>query len=266
MSQDPDLIDLWPDGPPDQDIVHTGPEQTVNRDVDQNADGLNRAISNVSTPGLYLYPCDQASATGDVVLVIPGGGYHHVTVDKEGHDVARWLNGIGISAAVLKYRTRPEGHPRTKDIEDPVLNAILRDGQEAMRVIRARSAEWGFKRTRLGAMGFSAGSHLSIRLAMSSSADADSRPDFLALLYSAVPSGAGDAVDKTWPPTFVAHAGDDTTTPIEGVLDFYRGCRREQIPTEMHIYPTGGHAFGLGVRGGGVADWPNRFANWISTK
>lgn len=265
MSPEPDYIPLWPDGLPDDDIRHEHPERTVNRDIDQNDSGLNRAISNVIDPGLYLRPADASSATGDVVLVCPGGGFHHITVDKEGHDVAAWLNEIGISAVVLKYRTRPEGYSKRRDLEDLVLNAIVRDGQEAMRLVRAQAATWDLELNRLGAMGFSAGSHLAIRLAMSSESHPLSRPDFLALLYSSVPTGAGDAVTAVWPPAFVAHAGDDRTTPVEGILDFYRGCRERGIPTEIHIYPEGGHAFGLGVRGGPVADWTNRFADWIRT-
>jgi acetyl esterase/lipase len=136
---DPDLIPLWPNGLPDSDIQHTSPEKTVNRDGDQNAAGLNRANSSVIDPGLYVYPADPDTATGDVILVCPRGGYHHVTVDKEGHDVAKWLNTIGVSAVVLKYRTRPEGYVKTKDLTDPVLSAILEDGQEAMRQARIQA-------------------------------------------------------------------------------------------------------------------------------
>jgi acetyl esterase/lipase len=265
---DRDMIPLWPDGLPDNDIQHAQPEQTVNRDIDQNEQGLNRAISSVIDPGLFVYPANSSNsenspnrdtATGDVILVCPGGGYHHVTVDKEGHDVAVWLNSIGISAVVLKYRTRPEGYAKTKAPDDPVLNAILRDGQEAMRVVRDQANAWGIKLTRLGAMGFSAGAHLAIRLAMTP----DARPDFLALLYSSVPANAGDAVTQDWPTAFIAHANDDTTTPAEGILDLYTGYRTHNLSTEMHIYPEGGHAFGLGVHGGPVADWTNRFADWI---
>jgi acetyl esterase/lipase len=112
-------------------------------------------------------------------------------------------------------------------------------------------------------MGFSAGSHLSIRLAMTARENPESKPDFLALLYSSVPPGAGDAVTETWPTAFFAHANDDTTTPMEGVIDLYKGYRKHGLSTEMHVYPEGGHAFGLGVRGGAVADWTNRFAAWI---
>jgi acetyl esterase/lipase len=197
---EPELVPLWPDGLPDQDIQHAQPEQTVNRDADQNAHGLNRAISSVIDPGLFVYPANSKNSansettTGDVVLVCPGGGYHHVTVDKEGHDVATWLNSLGISAVVLKYRTRPEGYAKTKALDDPVLNAILRDGQEAMRAIRLHAGDWNIKLTRLGVMGFSAGAHLAIRLAMTASDHPDVGPDFLALLYSAVPANAGDAV------------------------------------------------------------------------
>jgi acetyl esterase/lipase len=261
-SREPDLIPLWPKGLPDDDIRHDLPERIVNRDADLNAAGLNRAISNVIDPGMYVYPC-ETNPSGDVVLVCPGGGYHHVTVDKEGHDVATWLNVLGISAVVLKYRTRPEGVAKSRELDDPVLRAIERDAQQAMQTIKREATNWHIKLSRLGVMGFSAGSNLAIRLAMASVEEAT--PDFLALIYSSVPPGAGKAVDTSWPPVFFTHANDDTTTPMEGVLDLYDGCRKHNIRTELHVYPEGGHAFGLGVRGGSVADWPNRFAAWIQS-
>ena len=94
-TKEPKYIPLWADRPPDAAAIrHVAPEQTVNRDIDRNAEGLNRAISNVDNPGVWIYPVTEGDATGDVVLVCPGGGYSHVTVDKEGHDVARWLNTI----------------------------------------------------------------------------------------------------------------------------------------------------------------------------
>ena len=112
-------------------------------------------------------------------------------------------------------------------------------------------------------MGFSAGAHLAIRLATTMTDSRGLGPDFLALLYSSVPDGAGAAVTGSWPPAFIAHANDDTTTPAEGILDLYSGYRAYALSAEMHIYPEGGHAFGLGVRGGPVADWTSRFSDWI---
>lgn len=256
-------VPLWPDGLPDNAIRHAEPEETVNRDVDRNDAGLNRAISSVSEPALFVHWADPDTATGDCVLVCPGGGYHHVTIDKEGHDVADWLNGLGISAVVLKYRTRPDGHPRTKNPADPVLAAILEDSRQALRLTRSLAAGDGVTIDRLGMMGFSAGAHLAVRIAQTADTP-DTRPDFLALLYTSVPPGAADAVTAAWPPAFIAHAGDDTTTPVDAVLDLYRGYQHNGVPAEMHVYPEGGHAFGLGVRGGPVAEWTGRFARWVA--
>lgn len=264
VATEPELIPLWPDGLPDNDIRHERPEETVNRDTDRNAHGFNRAVSSVSEPGLYVHPCDPASATGDVVLVCPGGGYHHVTIDKEGHDVATWLNTLGISAVVLKYRTRPEGVSKSRDLDDPILRAIESDGRQAMGTIRAEAASWGIRLERLGAMGFSAGSNMAIRMAMDDAGDPAARPDHLALLYSSVPPGASKAVSADWPPALVVHAQDDTTTPVHDILDLYQAYSRRGASAELHVYPEGGHAFGLGVRGGPVSDWPNRFADWIN--
>ena len=116
--------------------------------------------------------------------------------------------------------------------------------------------------TRLGEMGFSAGASLCVRILMAADS-AQTGLDFLALPYASIPEGAGDTVTADWPPMFAVHAHDDTTTPAEMILDLYSGYRRHQVPAELHVYPEGGHAFGLGVRGGAVAEWPDLFARWV---
>ncbi|MBT3377818.1 MAG: alpha/beta hydrolase [Lentisphaerae bacterium] len=251
---------LWATGHPPV-AKGTPAEKTVNRTTEQNALGLNRSISHVSIPTIAIHrpeePCEDAAA----VVVCPGGAFRRVVIDKEGHDVARWLSRHGIVGVVLKYRTGPMGAP-----------ACLEDARQAIRFVRVHADELGVSPRRIGIMGFSAGGHLALRAALHpqvGNPEADdpvervsSRPDFACMVYPAVPEDMADCVSPKTPPAFFVHSYDDGV-PVDGSVQCFRAWKKASVRAEAHLYATGGHAYGLGVRGGAVASWPDRFIDWL---
>jgi acetyl esterase/lipase len=245
-----------------------------------------------AVPGLtpFLLPAGggRLGAAHPVVVVCPGGGYTHLAMAKEGYDVARWLNTLGISAVVLRYRLRDYGQP-----------APLRDVLQAVRTVRAKAAEWRVDPRRTGVMGFSAGGHLASCAGTLYDApegrtggayDAISaRPDFLVLVYPVIsmqepwvhrgsrdsllgpqPSPARVAeystdtqVTKDTPPTFLVHSSEDPVVPVENSVLFYSALRRAGVPAEMHLFRSGPHGFGLLPGHGPVSDWPRLCADWL---
>ena len=261
---------LWPDGVPEEAIVHEGDEQIENRDVEQNSEGLNRAIAKVGVPELIVYLAPDELATGVAVVVCPGGGYHHLAIDKEGHDVARRLNEFGITAIVLKYRTWPANVERGSVQAAKVMEAILADGRQAIRVTREHAEQWNIDPTRIGIIGFSAGGHLAAMVVIqadvngtSSELKRSARPDFVGLIYPGVPEDIEAEISSDTPPMFIANAGDDTVTRAANSIHLYEILQRHGIEAELHVYARGGHGFGLGVRGGAVTSWPDRFVDWL---
>lgn len=265
---------LWPDGTPDNSIVHNRAEVIQNRTIDQNKFGLNRSISYVSIPSLTVHPAPGDESTGAAIIIFPGGGFNHLTIDKEGHDVARWLNTIGVTGIVVKYRTRPEDSSRQGGgMPENVMNAIISDGRRAVRIVRHRAEKWGIDPNRIGVMGFSAGGYLAASLATKYDQGQNNaldpvervscRPAFASLIYSGIPADFESLVSEDTPPMFLVNTGDDKRTPAENSIRLYQALRGAEIQAELHIYTKGGHGFGLGVRGKAVASWIERFAEWL---
>lgn len=232
-------------------------------------------------------------ATGTAVVVCPGGGYGHLAMDHEGEQIAAWLNSLGVTAIVLKYRISESGH------KHPV---PMMDGQRAIRTVRARAEEWGIDPARIGALGFSAGGHLASTLAThfdSGNPDADdaidrvsSRPDFLILCYPVITmtekymhQGSRNnligkspdeslarnlsnelQVTRETPPTFIFQTDEDKSVPAENCVSFYLALRRAGVPAEMHIYQSGRHGLGLAKDTPGTNDWPNRCREWMQLR
>jgi acetyl esterase/lipase len=242
-------------------------------------------------PSLTRYLADPAKANGTAVVVCPGGGYRNLAMDHEGKQVAEWLNTLGISAFVLKYRLGPKYH---HPIE-------LHDAQRAIRTVRARAQEFHVAANRIGMWGFSAGGHLASTAgthfdsgdtASASSIDrVGSRPDFLVLAYPVIsfidsvhvgsrtnligkdydPKLAeylsnDRQVTKDTPPTFLFHTDGDTGVPAENSVLFYLALRRAGVPAEMHIYEKGKHGVGLAQSDPILATWPARLADWFKTR
>lgn len=227
-------------------------------------------VGNVSQPTISVFKAPADKNTGAGVLICPGGGYSILAWDKEGTEIAEWLNSIGVNAVVLKYRV-----PRRKNL--PKHEAPLQDAQRAMSIVRSHASEWGIDPARIGVLGFSAGGHLSATLStnydkrtyptVDKTDETSCRPDFTVLVYPAYLI-EGDKLapeftinDKT-PPTFFAHAYDDKIGP-ENSIAYFLELKKNKVPAELHVYSAGGHGFGMRPSDKPAATWPARCAEWM---
>jgi acetyl esterase/lipase len=266
-------ISLWPQTPPGEkgDI---GEE----RDMTKPTDGIvagKRVIrlGNVSQPTLTIYPAPPSKATGAAVLICPGGGYHILAMDLEGTEVAEWLNSIGVTAGLLKYRV-----PARKDRER--YEAPLEDAQRALSLMRHRAAEWGIDPKRIGIMGFSAGAHLSAVAScrfdrrtytpVDAADQTDCRPDFVMLIYPAYLTVQKEndkiapelTISSNVPPTFIVQTQDDKIR-VENSLFYYLALKQANVRAELHVFPTGGHGYGLRPSSHAVTTWPGLAEQWM---
>lgn len=266
-------IPLWPEGPTYS--FKPGGEETWTDDFVMPRPGVvNRVVRYVSEPTLTVYPAPAEKNTGTAVIVAPGGGYVLLAIDKEGYDVAQWLNSFGVTGIVLKYRVRPDPQKGMGLRMDPgIWGAILSDGKRAVRTVRARAAEWGIRPDRIGMIGFSAGSHLTASVTLNSDPGDESspdpiervscRPDFIGLLYGAFAQWPEEL--PTLPPLFMMQANDDRlfADPEATWIRFVKTWTQAGVPFEVHHYAKGGHGFGMGVFGGAVAAWPEAFRQFM---
>ena len=224
---------------------------------------IDRAIANVVQPTITVYLPAKDKANGTGIVICPGGGYQHLAIDKEGHDIARWLNSIGIAAVVLKYRLpgsmRGSSQGDIHEVADRI-HVALEDAESAMRLMRENASKWNLKPGAIGMMGFSAGGHLAAMMGMI--APPDSRPDFLVLGYPAIPATLN--VTSAMPRTFLVAADDDTTVnPAENAGRFFAALRAAKVPAELHIYSSGGHGFGIQKSGKTSAAWTGALVAWL---
>ena len=262
------VLDLWDPGPPDNGLTYSGPEVVTDRRGDDQR--LNRAYSNVSQPTLTVLSPAPERANGAAAVVFPGGGYQNVVIDKEGYDVARWLNRIGVTAIVVKYRTAPAG--AAADVREKVVLAALADGQRAMRLARHHATEWGIDPERIGTIGFSAGGRLLLNLALNAAqgdpeaADPVERqsctPAFSMPIYPGVPQDLSGLGPDTGP-MYVVNGSRDGTTPPQGALRLVQALLEAGVPVEMHLFALGVHGFGLGISGGTARRWPDLCEEWM---
>jgi acetyl esterase/lipase len=270
------VIDLWPDIAPGEK-GNIGEEKDTTKPTDQLIAGKRVIrLGNVSKPTISFYrpPADKNSGTS--VLVCPGGGYHILAMDLEGTEVCEWLNSIGVTAVLLKYRV-----PKREGLEPHT--APLQDAQRALGLLRSRTKEFSLDPQRIGAIGFSAGGHLIAALASNSerrtypvvdAADSAScRPDFNIIIYPGylVLKDEGDKINPSvqvttnHPPTFLAMAQDDPVR-VENAVLYYLTLKQAGVPSELHTYPTGGHGYGLRRSEHLVTNWPDRAADWMRSR
>jgi acetyl esterase/lipase len=277
------VVPLWDGNPPN--YRETG--ETIKWDTSDIV-----RVSNVQKPDLAVFLPSKKNATGEAVIICPGGGYHILAYDWEGIDIARWLNSKGIAAFVLKYRL-PVASCNIVPRESPLM-----DAQRAMRIVRSRAAAWNVAPGKIGIMGFSAGGHLASTLSThfdpGNPASPDPvervscRPDFSILMYPVISfgkfthSGSRTAllgedpdpelvkyysnelqVTDDTPPAILIHAGDDPGVPVENSILYYEALQAHQVPAELHIYPSGGHGFSLAIGKGHLSTWPDRVIQWI---
>lgn len=261
-------LKLWPDGAPGE-TGEIGPEKSETSD---KPNPVTR-VTNVSDPTITLYRPPAEKANGCAVVVCPGGGYNILAIDKEGTEVAEWLNSIGVTAIVLKYRV-----PRRD--KDAPHKAPLQDAQRAIRLVRAHADEWDVDPDRVGVLGFSAGGHLTVmagthweRTTYDPIDEADElscRPDFLVPVYAAY-LGADEnphelsplvLVTERTPPTFLVVTYDDKQRAVHAALLFVE-LKQADVPAELHIYSRGGHGYGLRPSPNPVSSWPDRCEEWM---
>ncbi len=260
---------LWPDGAP-------------GAQGDTDAD----------KPSLTIYPVSGTNKVPTGVVVCPGGGYQNLAMDHEGKQIAEWLNNLGISAFVLKYRLGPKYHHPVE----------MWDAQRAIRYVRAHASDFGIQTDRIGIWGFSAGGHLAStagthfdsgdRGASDPINQQSSRPDFLILAYPVITmeepyvhlgsrrnllgekpdpalvtslSNEQQVTNRT-PPTFLFHTTEDDVVPVENSVMFYLACRKAGVPAEMHIYLKGHHGVGLAQSDPVLRTWPDRLADWLKVQ
>ena len=209
-------------------------------------------LTNVSEPTLTFYPAKDAGKPNPLVIVCPGGGYNILAYNLEGTEIAEWLNSIGVSAAVLKYRV-----PKNRE-------GALEDARRAVRLVREKSKDWNLDPQRVGMLGFSAGGHLTA--ACSNSAD---RPDFTVLVYPAYLFKPGGIelvdeikVDENTPPAFVVQTKDDKKY-YRSTLAYGAALDAQGIPVELHLFAKGGHGYGLRPSQNPVSQWPSLCEAWM---
>ncbi len=272
LAAEPLEMELWPTGVPDLPAGEVG--EIV---VEENA-SIGHKVVKVTKPKLVVYKPAAAKDTGAAVVVCPGGGYNILAIDHEGVDVCKWLNEIGVTGILLYYRV-----PRHKTLEKHI--APLQDAQRALRLSRANAAAWKIDPQRIGVLGFSAGGHLAAATGTNYNTkvydrvdDADDlscKPDFLVLIYPAylttdyrgtsMELSPEIVVDKNTPPAFLAHAYDDPVSPTNS-LAFFLALKKAGVPAEMHIYPSGGHGYGIWPKEDhAVTVWPRLAARWFKS-
>ena len=263
-------IFIWPQDAPNEEKGEVGPEE-IKSPKDKN-DVLR--ISNVSRPSITVFPADPKLANGSAVLVCPGGAYNILAYEHEGLDVCEWLNSFGVTAILLKYRV-PRRQGREKH------EAPLQDAQRAIGLIRKDAKRWNINPGKIGILGFSAGGNLAIMASTSfkvrtyeklDQADEFScRPDFAILIYPAYLVDRKDRqklfpeikVSSDCPPAFFAHSGDDHV-PAEGSALLYLALEQAGVEgNELHLYPFGGHGYGMRKSENFVSTWPIRAQEWM---
>lgn len=273
---DPVIMTLWPGKPPGDDAVSLPPEADQTKPEDKLIAGRPIIkLGNVATPQIAVYRPEAAKDTGSAVVICPGGGHRILAYDLEGTEVAEWLNSLGVTGIVLKYRV-PARDPERRWL------AAVQDAQRAMSLVRSKAAEWKLATSRIGILGFSAGGEtagLACLLGNDRQYEAfdavdqePCRPDFGLLIY---PGGfterSGEKlrdyirVPKDVPPLFFVHAFDDNV-PVQNSLLLAAEAKRAGGSAEVHVFATGGHGYGLRPTSQAVTRWPVRAAQWLDER
>jgi acetyl esterase/lipase len=259
---------LWPGVAPGE-TGEIGPE----REQPKKAGDSTIRLTDVTRPSLEVFLPPREKTTGLAVVICPGGGYNILAYNKEGTEVAQWLNTIGAAGIVLKYRV-PARKGRQRH------EAPLQDAQRALGMVRQRAREWMIDPDRIGVLGFSAGGHVAATLSnqyekrtyprVDEADDLSCRPSFALLMYPAylVDRKEGNTlapelnVTARTPPTFLAQTEDDGVG-VECSLFYYLALKNAKVPAEMHLYPDGGHGYGLRPSAHTVSTWPQRAEEWL---
>ena len=231
-----------------------------------------RVVFNVVNPTLSVFPAESGSANGTAVVICPGGAFFALSIESEGFDVARWLNGKGVTCFVLKYRLvecktdDPTRELMTRgkldDVVAPLVKLAMGDGLAAIGHVRQHAQDYGVNPQRIGIMGFSAGGTVAASVAHNYSAA--TRPDFVAPIYLAYNWALkANGVPADAPPMFILAATDDPLRLAPHSLDLYRDWTAAKKPAELHLFAKGGHGFGMKKQNQPTDGWIERFADWL---
>jgi acetyl esterase/lipase len=279
-------LPLWPHAVPDARPA-AGPEEVTTTQNDHLVAGRPWTyVSNVTRPTLTVYS-PRGRNTGAAVVVFPGGGYQILAIDLEGTEVCDWLTSQGITCVLLKYRVPHSGPSYQRDCNcriNPKPQPALQDAQRALGLVRQHSTEWHIDPHKVGVLGFSAGGHLVAAVsnqyqrreyAPVDAADRESsRPDFAVAIYpghlwiEGRPPLAFNSdlhVTRNTPPTFLLQAQTDSIDNVNQSLAYYVALKEAGVPTELHLYANGGHAFGLRRTKDPITEWPRLVERWLST-
>lgn len=260
------------------------------KEVEVLENGMIDKVSKVTTPTLSVFLPEKPNGTA--VVICPGGGYANLSINKEGFKVAKWFNSLGITAFVLKYRL-----PSDEIMKDKTIGP-LQDAQEAMRYVRRNAEKWAINTKKVGVIGFSAGGHLASTLSTHYKDEVykvtdtiSARPDFSILMYPVIsmdekithkgsrnnllgtaPSASliekysnEKQVDSLTPTTYIVHAIDDKTVPVENSIHYFLALKKNSVPCEIHLYENGKHGFGLG-NNGTSKNWTKQCEEWLRFK
>lgn len=270
----PEIIRLWPGTAPHDAGFEFPPEQDITTPEHRTSGGRRiTRIGNIIVPTITVFAAPAEHNTGAAVIVCPGGGYNYLATDIEGTEICDWLNSIGVTGIVLNYRV-----PGREGFERHELP--LQDAQRAMGLVRQNARRLGIDPQRIGIMGFSAGAHLSAVLSnnfatrtydqIDDADDQSSRPDFALVLYPGyLAQGDHGVAPEVTPtagqtcPTFIAMTQDDPVR-VENAVQYYAALQAAGVPASIHIYPTGGHGYGLRDDGHRVSQWPDRATEWLA--
>lgn len=236
-----------------------------------------QVVTNVVQPTLTVYLPESSSATGTGVVICPGGGFHALSINSEGVDVAKWLSERGVAAFVLKYRLVKTGEDGTREMMEKIGNAArmeadtkgiiplsIADGLSAVAYVRKNAAEFGVSPQRIGLMGFSAGGTVTSAVAFNYTAE--NRPDFVAPIYPYLGPLKEAAVPKDAPPMFIVTASDDQLGLAPDSINLYNKWLAARKSVELHMYSKGGHGFGMRKQNLPSDQWIERFGDWLAVQ
>jgi acetyl esterase/lipase len=281
-SAQPTVIPVWPKQAP-------GSENWTQKETEFHFDKEKpKSIRNVVRPTLTAFLPEESKANGTAVIVCPGGGFHFLSWEGEGTEVAEWLRARGVAAFVLKYRVMDTGateedfkktlkasmwqaiveglkvagsgrHPALPEAVRKISALAIADARQAIKVVRTHAGKWGVKPDRVGIMGFSAGGVVTIGVA--TGYDAASRPNFAAPIYGSVYSSV--KVPRDAPPLFICCASDDALAQPGDSISLYSSWQRAAKSAELHVYARGNHGFGMSKQGLPCDTWIDRFGDWL---
>lgn len=265
-AEEPKVIKIWPETAPGE-RGNIGEEHVL---PDREGQKKVMRITNVTSPTISIYAPPSENRSKTAVVICPGGGYSILAWDLEGTEVAEWLNSLGVTAVVLKYRV---------PVREKTHLAPLQDVQRAMRVVRQMSIELGIDKDHIGVLGFSAGGNLAARACLhdeqnayekiDATDDVSCKPNFGVLVYPAYLHDEKGLLKPEYtptakaPPMFFAHAFNDPVKP-ESSIALFQALRAQGVVGELHLYSTGGHGFGLRASDDPCSKWPARCGEWMT--